>query len=383
MNEYAFDVNLLEKMLSNIEVVNLKDKFTSEFTSPLYLDPTSRKEVFRDFLRGEISKLEDNQYKKYIAYKSNEGSPELYFLNKEHIIYFGMNEQRVMNNNFEQLYVYKKNKDIELKLENFNFKFYENNLVVEIKLNKNGSVLFNDSHHNKFQINTKGNKAITSIEKVEDGFICEFKNSLYKSLKTNPEGKIIEVKFTEKGKRSLNLSDIKKEINSYEELMTEIDDSIQLSLLVSDKVKIKTSKKNFKDNVSQINFYLNNNTSILNLLKETTLKIKNIDIKPDYLINATELCNSKMIEKIEPLKDKLSCNPLRILFEKNRTDDNYFYLNLSFVLFSLMLAKIDSQNIDPIKSNEINKITLLDSFIKEEIKIYSEPSKKQSKEMKI
>lgn len=383
MSRYAFDVNLLEKMLNKISVINLKDKFTAEFTAPLYLDPSNKREVFREFLKNEISNLEEKQYKKYIAYKGNEGCPEVYFLNKEHIIYLGQNEQRIMNKNFDQLYVYKNNMNVEIKLENVSFRLYEKNSVTEIKLNQYTSVAFNDSDDKKFKINMKGSKSITSMQKIEDGFICEFKDSLYKSIKINPEGKVVGINFTAKSKKDLHLSDFKKEINSYEELMNEINDNIQLSFLVSDKVKIKTTKKNFKDNMSQMDFYFKNNEKIFKLLTETSLKIKNINIKPDYLINATELCNSKMIEKIEPLKDKLSCNPLRILFEKNRTDDNYFYRNLSFVLFSLMLAKIDSQNIDPIKSNEINKITLLDSFIKEEIKIYSEKSKKQSKKMKI
>lgn len=388
MNRHAFDIELLEKMLRKIDVVNLEDKFTSEFTvplynAPLYLDPTSRSEVFRDFLSSEISKLEDNQYKKYIAYKSNEGCPEVYFLNKEHIIYLGQNEQRIMNKNFDQLYVYKNNMNVEIKLENVSFRLYEKNSVTEIKLNQYTSVTFNDSDDKKFKINMKGSKSITSIEKLEDGFICEFKDSLYKSIKINPEGKVVGINFTAKSKKDLHLNDLKKEINSYEELIHEIEDNIQLSFLVSDKVKIKTTKKNFKDNISQTNFYFRHNEKIFKLLTETTLKIKNININPDYLMTTTELHNKKMIDKVESLKDKLGCNPLQILFDKHKTKDNYFYLNLNFVLFSLMLAKIDSQNIDPIKSTEINKIMLLDSFVKEEIKIYSEPSRKQSKEMKI
>lgn len=383
MSRYAFDVNLLEKMLSKIEVVNLKDKFTAEFTAPLYLDPSNKREVFREFLKNEISNLEESQYKKYIAYKSKEGSPEVYFLNKEHIIYLGQNEQRIMNKNFDQLYVYKKNMNVEIKLDNVSFRLYEKNSVTEIRLNKYKSVTFNDSDDKKFKINMKGSKSITSIEKLEDGFICEFKDSLYKSIKISPEGKVVGINFTAKSKKDLHLNDLKKEINSYEELMNEIDDNIQLSFLVSDKVKIKTTKKNFKDNMSQIDFYFKNNQKIFKLLKETSLEMKNINIKPDYLMTSRELHNKKMIDTVEILKDKLGCNPLKILFDKHKTEDDYFYLNLNFVLFSLMLAKIDSENIDPIKSNEINKITLLDSFIKEEIKIYSEPSKKQSKEMKI
>lgn len=375
MSKLPYDTKTIEKILNTLEVTNLKNDFKQNFnTGYMTLYGNSENDLFEKYIEEERNNLKNDEFKIYFLYKEMDGRPEIYILSKENTLSINNQCYTFLDKNNNEVYsyfpIYNDNSE-SVTINNLIYKKYKENTKLQIKLNEENSIELNSNNNKKFRIIKKGNKSIISLEKTENGFLCEFKNSLYKSIELDIEGKIIGMCFTESSKNKLNLTSIKGSINKYEDLMESIKDNIQFSLLISDKCKIKTSKKDFEKNLLEINYFIKNSDSLLELLNKNNEICQTINFEPKYHIKTSEMYENS--ENFLSISEEVSRKIKLDIFEKlsKNKDPNYFYLNGDFIRSALMLAIREKEAINPIDKNIIDKVLNITDELSKNLKKYN------------